>query len=57
MTVLQSIMSGRKSGEMLIAGERQARADDTCGNKPGQKVGTGIYISPYFSTSLMGYTK
>jgi hypothetical protein len=38
-------------------GEGQNHCDDICVNKPELKVGRGIYISPYFSTSLMGYTK
>ena len=57
MTVLQSIMSGRKSGEMLKAGKGQVYAKDICVNKLEQKVERGIYISPYFSTCLMENTK
>jgi hypothetical protein len=41
---------------MLKVGYQHAHAGDDCVNKPGYKVGDGIYISPYFSTSLKEYT-
>ena len=50
-------MSGREKGEMLIPGSRQARNSDVAINKPGEQVGNGIYLSPYFTVSLFHYTK
>lgn len=54
-TALQSIMKGREKGEMLRAGMGQAYSDDYCINKK-EKVGKGIYFSPYFLTSLLEYS-
>ena len=52
---LQSIMKGREKGEMLRVGIGQGYAASNCINKK-EKVGNGIYFSPYFLTSLLGYS-
>ena len=49
-------MSGREKGEMLIPGIRQAHNSGIAINKPGEQVGQGIYLSPYFTVSLFHYT-
>ena len=49
-------MSGRERGEMLKAGFRQAYDSVNAINKPGEQVGSGIYLSPYFTVSLFDYT-
>jgi hypothetical protein len=41
---------------MLIPGAAQAYSSGNATNK-NEKVGTGIYLSPYFTTSLIYYTK
>lgn len=56
-TVLEAIMSGREKGEMLKAGFRQLHNSGIAINKPGEQVGSGIYLSPYFTVSLFHYTK
>ena len=40
---------------MLIAGNGQAHCNNVCINKK-EKVGKGIYFSPYFLTSLFEYS-
>lgn len=52
---LQNIMKGREKGEMLRAGTGQAYSFHDCINKK-EKVGNGIYFSPYFLTSLLEYS-
>ena len=41
---------------MLKGGYRQACKDNECLNK-NQKVGEGVYVSPYFLTSLLEYSQ
>ena len=50
-------MSGRERGEMLIPGNRQLHNSGIAINKPGEQVGSGIYLSPYFTVSLFDYTR
>jgi hypothetical protein len=62
MTVLQSIMSGRKQGNMLYVkppneGGRHAKMNNIAANKAGESVGLGIYCSPLFTTCLTEYTQ
>lgn len=56
-TVLESIMSGREEGKMLIAGSAQAYSNTKAVNKNNELVGDGIYCSPLFTTCLEGYTQ
>jgi hypothetical protein len=52
---LRSIMNGRGKDTMLQAGARQACAGSNC-LRSGELVGKGIYVSPYFLTSLLEYS-
>ena len=37
---------------MLKSGIRQGHESDTAKNKPSEKVGVGIYITPHITTAL-----
>lgn len=51
-------MGGREQGEMLIAGPAQACAGHIAVNrKNNELVGNGIYCTPRYTTSLLGYAK
>ena len=51
-TVLNSIMSGTKKGDMLIAGGGQFYQNHKAVNKINEKVGRGIYCCPHFQSCL-----
>ena len=53
---MQSIMKGLDKGEMLRAGRNQAYRNECAINKPKEKVGKGVYLSPHFQTCFP-YTK
>ena len=55
-TVMQSIMKGLNEGDMLRAGRNQVYSNEYALNKPKEKVGKGVYLSPHFQTCLP-YTK
>ena len=50
-------MDGRERGEMLQIGKAQWYKDEDAINKPGEKVGEGIYLSPYFTVCLFDYAE
>ena len=46
-------MKGLDEGKMLIAGRQQWHQDDIALNlDTGEKVGTGIYLTPHFQIAL-----
>ena len=55
-TVMQSIMEGLNEGEMLRPGGSQVYGNEPSINRPGEKVGRGVYLSPHFQ-SCLHYTK
>ena len=53
--ILNNILIGLSNGICLRAGKGQGYQNYNCLNKPGEKVGEGIYSSPKLSVA-MGYS-